>query len=87
MHLIILIGFCSRHVSPLDQKPASGIRPKIYIYDLPQYKDSKKFGHEFTPGCFYTLDVLFPQLLRESPYWTNNTEEADYFYVRSSFGD
>jgi hypothetical protein len=57
--------------------------PRVYIYDLPQYKDMKRYGHEFTPGCFYTLDYVFPTLLSESPYYTDRPEEADYFYVRS----
>lgn len=31
--------------------------------------------------------VTFLQLLRNSPYWTNNTNEADYFYVDVSRHD
>ena len=33
-------------------------------------------------SCFYSVDKLMPELLRQSPYYTNNASEADYFYVR-----
>ena len=62
------------------------VRPKIYIYDgLPdKWRDSTKYGHEMDyPGNFYALDRIFPELLRASPYYTNNSAEADYFYVSS----
>jgi hypothetical protein len=40
--------------------------------------------HTSTPrdvsDSFYGLDQLFPELLQASPYWTNNTNEAEYFY-------
>ncbi len=59
-------------------------RPLIYVYDLPErLHDAAKFGNEIrAPSCFYALDSIFPKLIRESPYYTNNSQEADFFYVR-----
>ena len=45
-------------------------------------QDEAKYGHEINaPGCFYSADKLFPSMLRESPQYTNNSAEADFFYV------
>ena len=64
---------------------ATHARPKIYSYKLlpdSKYHDLEKYGHEFaSPGCFYSLDYLFPQLLKESLHATSNASEADFFYV------
>jgi len=55
-------------------------RPKIYMYQLSDFwRNWTKFGD--ISDSFYGLDQLFPELLGASPYLTNNTNEADYFYV------
>ena len=59
------------------------VRPKIFVYDLPEkWHDEAKYGNEINaPSCFYSVDKLFPELLRASPYHTKNATEADFFYV------
>ena len=56
---------------------------KIYIYEMPEeFHDRKRFGDQInSPGCFYTIDAVFPSLLRESPVFTKNPEEANYFHI------
>jgi len=57
------------------------VQPKIYVYHLSdnKYHDFLKYGMEYEG--FYGLDMLFPDLLKNSPYITTNASEADYFYV------
>ncbi len=57
--------------------------PLFYIYDLPEkYHNHSRYGGDVSaPGCFYSLDAIFPKLLRASPYVTTQPDEADYFYV------
>ena len=64
------------------------VRPKIFVYDLPEkWHDEAKWGPEINaPSCFYTVDKLFPRLLRDSRHYTNNSAEADFFYVSSTLG-
>ena len=78
--MLLLVLLLSPH--PAFSSSAA-VRPKIYIYDLPEkYHNMTAYGPQIqSPGCFYSLDYIFPTLLKQSPYWTNNTNEADYFYV------
>ncbi|KAG1657850.1 hypothetical protein FOA52_002029 [Chlamydomonas sp. UWO 241] len=59
--------------------------PRIYVYhnNLPErLHNHSRFGHIAAEmGDFYTMDFLFPALLKDSPYVTTDPEEADFFYV------
>lgn len=54
-------------------------RPKIYVYEFPaKYREDEKFA-EIANGNPYSLDVLLPWMVKLSPYYTTNPEEADFF--------
>lgn len=58
---------------------AANYQLKIYIHDLPQWKNITAHGD--ISDSDYGLDQLFPELLKASPYVTTNPEEADYFFA------
>lgn len=54
-------------------------RPRIYVYELPaKFRQDDKFV-EIAKGSDYSLDVLLPWMVKQSPYVTKNPEEADFF--------
>lgn len=68
------------HGRVLQEEPAPPQWPRIYVYDMPPlFKNATRFGD--ISDSFYGLDQLFPELLNASPYITNNSSEADFFYV------
>ena len=79
MLVMILLVFIAVAMSVYSKD----VRPKIFVYDLPEkWHDEAKYGNEINaPSCFYSVDKLFPELLRASPYHTKNATEADFFYV------
>jgi hypothetical protein len=58
---------------------------KIYVYDLPRWKNASRFGdasaYEDISDSDYGLDQIFPEELKRSSYVTANPEEADYFFA------
>ncbi|GAX82871.1 hypothetical protein CEUSTIGMA_g10297.t1 [Chlamydomonas eustigma] len=58
---------------------------KIYVYDLPRWKNSSTFGDssnfEDISDSDYGLDQIFPEVLKNSTYVTTKPEEADYFFA------
>ncbi|KAG1678020.1 hypothetical protein FOA52_000816 [Chlamydomonas sp. UWO 241] len=57
------------------------IRPKIYIYELPERLRNASVGD--VTDTFYGLEQLFPELLLASHHVTKNGNEADFFYVNA----
>lgn len=54
-------------------------RPKIYVYELPaKYRMDEKF-QEAGRGNDYSLDIILPWMVKQSPYVTKNPAEADFF--------
>lgn len=72
--------------TPPPRQLLDAVRPKIYVYDLPEKYRTSKFTEMRQPDFPmkshpYSLDHYLPILIRDSPYVTTNGEEADFFYV------
>ncbi|KAG1654903.1 hypothetical protein FOA52_011063 [Chlamydomonas sp. UWO 241] len=55
--------------------------PKIYVYNISETHRSNREAYEWMHTSLYGLEIVFPTLLLDSPYVTDNPEEADYFYI------
>ena len=64
--------------------PESGLRPRIYVYDVPPrftaWLGAFRRG-DWTRDHWYGVDVMLHQQLLRSPYRTLDPEQADFFFI------
>ena len=64
--------------------PATGVRPRIYVYDVPprftSWLGTFRRG-DWTRDHWYGVDVMLHQQLLRSKYRTLDPEQADFFFI------
>ena len=69
---------------PRPTVEASGLRPRIYVYDVPprftSWLGAFRRG-DWTRDHWYGVDVMLHQQLLRSPYRTLDPEAADFFFI------
>mmetsp|Transcript_8796 Transcript_8796/g.21770 ORF Transcript_8796/g.21770 Transcript_8796/m.21770 type:complete len:170 (-) Transcript_8796:157-666(-) len=61
----------------------SGKPPLIYVYNVTERFRTSREAWQWQHTSLYGLEMTFPVQLFNSPYVTNDPNEADYFYVHA----
>lgn len=74
--------------APPPLRHATGVGPRIYVYDLPPQFNIWLAAHFRVPGRWdqsylYSLDAKMHRWLLRSPYRTLDPKEADFFFIPS----
>ena len=64
---------------PPPRGASRGLRPRVYVYDLPGYFNTWQGLH--SPVLDWEEPVWFLERLLNSPYRTADPDEADFFYI------